>query len=509
MRNKYDSLINTITLLYGLVPIVIFFVGWLRPICSIPATAVLVYAGFAYVKRIDTDSAVSGLTINYTKVLLIGLLAFAWVYCSGIGSYANQEWDHHSRNAMFYDLITFQWPVYYDFPASYHLKLVAGKHAALNYYFTFWLPAAVAGKLAGTTIANLSLLIWSYIGVLLSFYYLSRLFNFKYSLLCVIFFILWSNFDIVNYVLIRKILSSVDSLQTMPYFQFYTSFTVDLFNPFNQTIPIWVFTLYMLNTTGKLKIFPVVIVLAYSPFGFVGLVLVYGLFYLFSTYRSDKTILEYRHELIEAVWRPDALGVLLLLIIYGLFYQAHTAEVQNVSFWSLYLIHGPVSNTIVVISYLMTFFVEAGIYFLFIYSQTKQTYYIFKTRFWILFFITLILPLRVIGINNDLASRASIPSLTVLFIITLTALIEFYERQYARPKFYAVLSVLFISFSLPVKSLFNSIPFTGNHIIRDGVGSFGNPKLDENNDPDLMLSSMNNFYSYNPQRFLFYRYLAK
>lgn len=99
MRNKYDPFVNTLALLYGLIPIIIFFLGWLRPIVSIPATLVLGYSASVYTKRVDQSAAAAELKINWLKTGLILLLGFAWVYCSGIGGYTNQDWDHHGRNA--------------------------------------------------------------------------------------------------------------------------------------------------------------------------------------------------------------------------------------------------------------------------------------------------------------------------------------------------------------------------------------------------------------------------
>ncbi len=509
MRSKYDPLVHTLTLLYGLIPIAIFFIGWLRPIYSIPATLLLAYSAISYSRRTEKSGPLAALKIDWKKTVLIALIAFVWVYCSGIGGYTNQDWDHHGRNAIFYDLRTFDWPIYYDFPPNYHFKELAGKHSSLNYYFTFWLPAACVGKLLGEQAANAFLLLWTYAGILLSFYYLNRLFGFKYSVACTGLFIFWSGFDLLGYLLIRQSFPPINALSETYYYYFYTSFTADLYNPFNQAVPAWLFTLYVLNAGKKLQVFPVVILFAYSPFAFIGLVMAHGLFYLFNTYRADKKMLEYGRELREALWRPDLLGTLLILIPYALFYQAHSGAVQNVAFWSRYLTRGPLLNTFLIGSYFVTFFLEVGIYLAFIYFLAKQTYRAHKIWFWLIFAVLLMLPLWVIGTYNDLASRGSMPFLTVLLIMTLTALIELYETRGRRFQFYAVMGVLLLSFQTPVYSLIRSLSFTDRPVLQNAMGSLADPQLDETNDPAHMLSSVNNFYSHDPQHFLFYRYLAK
>lgn len=509
MRNKYDPLANTLTLLYALIPIVIFFIGWLRPIYSIPATIVLIYSALVHIKLNEKRTGFTELKVDWKKTVLIALVAFIWVYCSGIGGYTNQEWDHHARNAIFYDLLTFDWPIYYDFPPDYHFKALAGKHLSLNYYFTFWLPAACFGKLFGEQMANAFLLFWAYLGLLLSFYYLNRLFNFKYSLVCTGLFIFWSSYDLVGYLFFTRIIHTINFLSETNYFKFYTSFTSNLYNPFNQTVPAWLLTLYILNDSKKLQIFPAVMLLAYSPFAFMGLATAHGLYYLLAAYRTDKKILTYWRELIQALWRLDTVGALIILMIYGLFYQAHSTAIQNVSFWSLYRTTNFLLNIFLIIDYLMAFFLEIGIYLVFIYFMAKRTYCSYKIWFWLIMVVLLLLPLWIIGANSDLATRGSIPFLTVLLVMTLTALIEVYENPIRRHQFYIILCVLFLSFQWPANSMIRSLSFTDKPIRQNAVGSLADPKLDELNDPANMSSSMNNFYSHEPQHYLFYQYVAK
>ena len=509
MKNQYDPIINRITLLYGIVPIVIFFLGWLRPLYAIPVSLVLVYSAFVYANRIDGKTAAVPLRVNWFKTILVAFVALIWVYCSGIGGYTNQQWDHNVRNAVFHDLLAFDWPVQYDFPANYHLEDLAGKHSSLNYYFTYWLPAAGVGKLLGDPAANAFLLAWTYGGILLSLYYLNRLFSFTYPLVSLGLFMLWSNFDLLTYLLTHRVLSSTAFFSGFPHFQFYTSFTGDLYNPFNQAVPAWVFTLYVLNTGKKLQIFPVVILLAYSPFAFVGLALAHGLYALTVSYQTNGKIQPVLTEIGQALWRPESLGTLTILVVYGLFYQAHTGTVQNTAFWKLHAAHDLRLDTFSVLSYLAAFFSEVGIYLLFVYTLAKQTYTTYKTWFWLIFGGLLVLPLWVVGAFSDLTTRASIPFLTVLFIITLRALIELHETRSRRTLFYTVLLVFLLSVHIPVTSLIQSVSFTGKPVFRDAIGSLANPRFDESNDPENLLSSLPNYYSHDPQHYFFYRYLAR
>ena len=121
----------------------------------------------------------------------------------------------------------------------------------------------------------------------------------------------------------------------------------------------------------------------------------------------------------------------------------------------------------------------------------------------------LVLPLWIIGVNSDLASRASIPFLTVLLVMTLTALLELYEKRKRSFQFYIVVGTLLISFYWPIYSVILNLSFIDKPVLKNGVGSLADPKIDESNDPEHMLSSINNFYSEDPKQFFFYQYLAK
>ena len=66
--------------------------------------------------------------------MLIFLICLVWVFWSGIGGYFFQSSDHGARNAIYNDLLNFNWPVIYE------------KGRYLNYYFGYWLPSAFLTK---------------------------------------------------------------------------------------------------------------------------------------------------------------------------------------------------------------------------------------------------------------------------------------------------------------------------------------------------------------------------
>ncbi len=125
-------------------PTFLFLAFWLRPIIAIPSALLLVIALFLRIRRPAADFHASGYrSIRTDWRYWICLAAVAlMVLFTGIGGLVPQfGGDHIYRNALFYDLVRRPWPVTYD--------PVMGDPVTLCYYFGFWLPPALAGKLTG------------------------------------------------------------------------------------------------------------------------------------------------------------------------------------------------------------------------------------------------------------------------------------------------------------------------------------------------------------------------
>src|SRR5262245_38208811 len=98
-----------VTFLYLLIPFIIFCVGWLRPAIMLPITLLMTLAALQLFRHApEVEFAVS-----QKHFLFLSLIAAIWVFLSGVGGYAFQNWDHHWRNAVLHDLITYDWPVFY------------------------------------------------------------------------------------------------------------------------------------------------------------------------------------------------------------------------------------------------------------------------------------------------------------------------------------------------------------------------------------------------------------
>ena len=131
------SFFEKLAIIYVICPIIVFLFGWTRFYIALITTGLLVYATYKFIKKnvLNDDKIIYiDLRILFTIIVILGI----WCWTSVIGGFFVQRWDHHARNAVFRDLITYDWPVIYPKTGN-----------GLVYYFTFWMIPALIGKIAG------------------------------------------------------------------------------------------------------------------------------------------------------------------------------------------------------------------------------------------------------------------------------------------------------------------------------------------------------------------------
>ena len=148
-----------------LLPASFFIMGWIRPWIAIPATALLLAAWVLILLHArKTQTAVYEIKVR--TIVLISVVLLLWCYMAGLGGFFYQSNDHHYRNAIFRDLVSFRWPVVYEQTGN-----------SLVYYIGFWLVPASIGKLANLFfsfdtswfVANIALLLWSFLNLFFVF----------------------------------------------------------------------------------------------------------------------------------------------------------------------------------------------------------------------------------------------------------------------------------------------------------------------------------------------------
>lgn len=393
--------LDKITIIYLVIPMIIFIVGWLNPVVAFISCLAL----FFIVKQIFKSLLKRALDITKTQTIFLFIIAFLWCILAGIGRLYYQSPDWHIRNAIFRDLVNFSYPVIYD------------NGAALIYYFGLFLPGAIVGKLAlfmhaapetAFNVGNIFNLIYSSIGVFLVFLQTILLTNAKKKqiFLVVFLFILFSGLDILygehnNYNLMH--------IEThMDIFQFSCNTTL-LFWVYNQTIAPWLITALFLRKSFNISNYGFwgTLGLFYAPLPFIGL----SLYLLFMTiirfvrHMIKKHVKIFFRDLFNL---KNILSIFILLPIFYLFYSSNITASDDPT----YILALPLKILIFV-------FIETGLYLFVIYKKNIK-----NSIFYITIFSLILVPFFLKGNNQDFCMRASIPALFVLFVLVMRYLFD-------------------------------------------------------------------------------------
>jgi len=126
--------------------------------------------------------------VSGAGVAMGALAVVVVVGLSGPGGFGVQTWDWAKHNAILKDLVEQPWPVAYATERD---------DVALTYYVAHYLPAALAGKLAGWQAANVVLFAWTVIGCVLAMLWLVVLSGAPVWR-CLAIFVLFSGLDVVG-----------------------------------------------------------------------------------------------------------------------------------------------------------------------------------------------------------------------------------------------------------------------------------------------------------------------
>ena len=250
--------IKKAAILYMALPLLCYLIGFLRWYFAIISCAALIFVLWKTLKGNEDRTPdlhqkdPSQFLIPLKTVLLVFLFSLIWSYLGGMNGYFYQSTDWDCRNAVYFDLIRYDWPIIYE-----------QNGAALVYYVGHWLPPATIAKLiqnltgsieAGRFIGRMLLWFWSSAGltiIILMIYRVVGAQTAKARIAATLIFVFFSGMDIIG-ALIRNTTGDVfapDHLHLewwMRGFQ-YTSIMACLFWVFNQAIIPWMITLCFLT----------------------------------------------------------------------------------------------------------------------------------------------------------------------------------------------------------------------------------------------------------------------
>ncbi len=392
--------LQQISILYITFPFILFCFGWLRLSIAIPISLIILYTLYQLLKQSQVSSFKSLIpqSSNSQITIYFLLITFLWLFFSGIGGYALQNWDHHWRNAVFRDLINVDFPVYYAQPETGPIKM-------LVYYVGYWLPSAIVGKYFGWEAANLFLFLWSWLGIILVTLQLSNFLKtspIKITLLLIFF----SGLDALGVLLFPQeypnLFPAVTHLEIWSGTLQYSSFTTQLFWVFNQAIPAWLCITLIMESSGlslekreqapALQIFVWSLCFFFAPLASIGL-FPYLLIEIFKK-ENLKSLFKTRYSLI--------LYSSIIIFLLSFFFFSSNAAAQTRGFQFI-----PFKE------FIFFFLLEGGILWLLL-SPIQ-----YRDPRWMVTGILLIfIPFIQIGSGRDFVMRASIAPLFYLMILT-------------------------------------------------------------------------------------------
>ena len=507
-----DKFFTAASVIYVILPVIIFFSGWLNYFISVPAVLICVFFAYcAYSELVNDERKL--IERSSAKFWLITLAVLCiWVMLSGIGNFSYQNWDFIARNPLYRDLCNYNWPVIYDFSEQtpYVQSIIGNGKAALSYYFSWWLPPAFVCKIFsfGQAGQNICIYTWAVLGVFLTVYGLCRYFR-RGLFAVVIIFIFFSGLDVVGYI----VKSIIRDNKIFPYvlyghIEWWSSFqlssnTTQLFWVFNQSIPAWlIMTLLIQLKSSKNFMALSALIFAYSPWATLGIIPI-AIYVLFES--KDK----FR----EAFTFQNIAVSILMMIIYGAFYVSGTGTGEGSS-------HFNITSLKPAINYLFMMCIEVFIFFI-IMGKTAAKY-----RFYYVVIAELLLFPTYTLIQYSSHIRGTIPALFILMVFVMKFLVE-ENNPSLRIRKICLATVLAVGALTAIGEINRSIahdilflirdkkvatpivsrfPKLKKTLIYDDVYSIGKMRTDNENEIKIF---MKQFFIYRLEDTFFFRYLAK
>lgn len=437
------------------IPWLIFVVGWLKGYLATLCGLLILLALYQSVRKSGglfgrAQDEPDTISIDGRAIILTALVASLLLGTSGIGGFGPQDTDWIKHNAILKDLVERPWPVVYQ---------LEGQELPMVYYIAYYLPAAVVGKLCGWQLANMALLVWSFIGLFLAMSWFLVLVR-RFSYAAVMLFMLFSGLDLIGELITRWIVIPLrpevapllrwDHIENWSIGWQYSSNTTLLFWVPHQALSGWIATGVVLNSIlgsdrRDRDLFIFGLVALWSPFVAVGL-----LPYLLAALLLKAGT--WTQALRKYLTAPN-LGGSVLLITAILYYAAKLGDMapleggRIVHGFSLSFAPDPEATAIGLFLIVVLCVLEFGLFGILISPAVRDWDY----RDRVIFIATLasltLLPLYSVGEANDLVMRAFIPALFVLAIFLGRVL---FSRSLPRFRQLALIILLIIGSVTPL-----------------------------------------------------------
>lgn len=397
-RPDGDRWSSALALIYLGLPTLIYLAGWITPAYGWPACAALAVCVAMLLPKMRPLSA----RLPWVLFAIVVVVATGWTILGGVGHfvYANTDWS--VRDAVLLDLVQKPWPVTYDALPGTTSPLL------LRAPIGFYLPASLVGKVLGVRVAELALLAWIAIGVILTFVLMLRD-RPKPSRLLVrlAVFVLFSGMDIVGQLTHYKYRGIGDHLEWWAFLFQYSSQTTQLFWVPNHALPGWIAIAWLLRyRPGRLPIPQGIVLLAlaplWSPLTAIGIAPLLGV----------AIVREFWHRRAGQVFAAllDA-RMLIVVALCALFvYPYLVLGSETLASGSSASV--PLVGEDIIPRYIEFVVLEFAFFAVLLIRRFRRDPVLLCAVT-----VLLLLPLYRFGPANDLAMRASIPALTLLAIL--------------------------------------------------------------------------------------------
>ena len=428
--------------------------------------------------------------------MVVAILLAVWLIFSGIGNFSYQNNDWTVRNAVFRDLIDYDWPITYNFSETTpEISSIIGSNSArFVYYFSFWLVPALFGKLLGHNVANIVLFIWTYFILFVIVGLINKKIG-KRSFITPIVLIIFSGMDILQMKNIFLNIFTRDHIEWNSIFIQYSSNTTQLYWVFNQCVMVWLITSLLMSLKKPTSIiFISCITFCYSPFATFGIIPIAICQVLLNLVNETDNSLVKR--IVKLVFSVESLFAIGVLVVFGTYYLSADSSISSRGI--VWIANGiGVGQFIKIwVKFILTEFL------LFIFILIKD--YRKDVLFWVIALELLFIPFYKMTPANDFCMRASLAPLFLLMIYV----IQYIINSKSKVGISLISCLLVIGMITPFHEVYRSIYNTfrnHDHIIRnDKIYSIGNPSTTEG-----AILCNKQFYAKDYENKFFYRYLAK
>ena len=211
---------------------------------------------------------------------------------------------------------------------------MAAGERAFSYYFVYWLPAALIGKLFGFGAANAALFIWNSIGIFLGFTAMCAVSK-RASYAMPFLYVFFAGLDVIPNIV--HFFTGYDAWLWLegwvPGISYVADFT-ELANVFNQIVPCFlIMALLLMSHNMRSAGLTGGLLFAYSPWAVFGLIpIIIGM-----AFRKEMRSGSVKTDLKNIFTPVNIVSAIILLVLFGSYYMSNSGAVSFRGFtWTFY-----------------------------------------------------------------------------------------------------------------------------------------------------------------------------